>query len=343
VWGATDHKAGPSPLSGVSIHAPRVGGDFRADIVPYYRFWFQSTPPVWGATAFLLLLSAFDMGFNPRPPCGGRHADSSKRVAQAGVSIHAPRVGGDANNPKNCIRVWGFNPRPPCGGRLLLCKKGDVLFPFQSTPPVWGATFSHPNVLSMLIVSIHAPRVGGDPYDKDSADDKTVSIHAPRVGGDGVCYNTDTVKRGRFNPRPPCGGRRFTPLIWTVSGCFNPRPPCGGRHCGLLYGPGQSGFQSTPPVWGATFFLFLSFTGIKVSIHAPRVGGDELRRRNPTAFEVSIHAPRVGGDHWLLRGGQSHGKFQSTPPVWGATPRHDSRCQCSGFQSTPPVWGATMS
>ena len=34
-----------------------------------------------------------------------------------------------------------------------------------------------------------------------------------------------------------------------------------------------------------------------VSIHAPRVGGDILKRHHtPACLFVSIHAPRVGGD-----------------------------------------------
>ena len=34
----------------------------------------------------------------------------------------------------------------------------------------------------------------------------------------------------------------------------------------------------------------------KISIHAPREGGDMFLRRGPRYFKISIHAPREGGD-----------------------------------------------
>ena len=101
-----------------------------------------------------------------------------------------------------------------------------------------------------------------------------------------------------------------------------------------------------------------------ISIHAPRVGGDDLHPALLNSTEISIHAPRVGGDEYALQQYISSYEFQSTPPVWGATgckghiveddsisihaPRvggdHISRlgwAWSSSFQSTPPVWGAT--
>ncbi len=81
---------------------------------------------------------------------------------------------------------------------------------------------------------------------------------------------------------------------------------------------------------------------LKISIHAPRVGGDRGPRGrcsvvsnfNPrppcggrlqllalpeSEREISIHAPRVGGDFDGLTQTFQPSEFQSTPPVWGAT------------------------
>ena len=33
-----------------------------------------------------------------------------------------------------------------------------------------------------------------------------------------------------------------------------------------------------------------------ISIHAPRVGGDHIQKDEDEEFLISIHAPRVGGD-----------------------------------------------
>ena len=103
------------------------------------------------------------------------------------------------------------------------------LLPFQSTLPVWGATFAKLNAAPLNSISIHAPRVGSDPTSEGNA-------------------------RGfrHFNPRSPCGERhlhtkaahktdRFqsTLPVWGATMfCyakrlnltnFNPRSPCGER------------------------------------------------------------------------------------------------------------------
>ena len=103
----------------VSIHAPRVGCDITAGDVDSLSFLFQSTHPVWGATAVVFE----DLPF-------------------VGVSIHAPRVGCDGHSmlvliPNSLFQsthpVWGatpapgasgprlpcFNPRTPCGVRRI--------------------------------------------------------------------------------------------------------------------------------------------------------------------------------------------------------------------------------
>ena len=123
-----------------------------------------------------------------------------------------------------------------------------------------------------------------------------------------------------FNPRPPCGGRRANDLTCARHRAnFNPRPPCGGR----------------PP--GGRYTAHWS----PISIHAPRVGGDQSGSQNWRTPSISIHAPRVGGDLRVALMVWMGCRFQSTPPVWGATCRLMVGALISTFQSTPPVWGAT--
>ena len=59
-----------------------------------------------------------------------------------------------------------------------------------------------------------------------------------------------------------------------------------------------------------------------ISIHAPRVGGDREHPLGVPLPDISIHAPRVGGDQIYTGSGRGTEKFQSTPPVWGATSPH---------------------
>ena len=116
------------------------------------------------------------------------------------------------------------------------------------------------------------------------------------------------------------GRDRCRHRCWHRSRGFNPRAPCGARRFRSMFGRATS----------------------RVSIHAPRVGRDlpplHLQWHQ---FTVSIHAPRVGRDpiDWSATGG--YVGFQSTRPVWGATPSPASAASASEFQSTRPVWGAT--
>ena len=73
---------------------PPRGGRPRITSIGDYTFRFQSTPPARGATDLLL-----------------HHRDP------AGISIHAPREGGDDKIRKNFRTNIDFNPRPPRGGR----------------------------------------------------------------------------------------------------------------------------------------------------------------------------------------------------------------------------------
>ena len=257
---------------------------------------FQSTPPVWGATQ-----------------------EAVQARILYNISIHAPRVGGDSSASSTFSAIPHFNPRPPCGGRLICSRSWARRPSFQSTPPVWGATYGIPIGWEIGDISIHAPRVGGDPQQPTQPPHGDISIHAPRVGGD------------RLEAAP--------------------------LRAELI-------FQSTPPVWGATASMSARCAQMGISIHAPRVGGDTLYSRTRTRIEISIHAPRVGGDELNQKTQIFPLRFQSTPPVWGATaicdalsrvidisihaPRvggdadgTEAYADALVFQSTPPVWGAT--
>ena len=221
----------------------------------------------------------------------------------------------------NTLPAWRcFNPRPPRGGRR---------------PGLWSGCCLH-------LVSIHAPRAGGDAprhhtcttnplfqstppargaTEPDFRGDSNakVSIHAPRAGGDPGGQQV-----------PHCGS------------CFNPRPPRGGRRIVKAPPVFEFMFQSTPPARGATSAFRKSWSQVFVSIHAPRAGGDviKLNIRNdhvsfnprpprggrhgtfsvaPVGKLVSIHAPRAGGDKEPACLFNGFSVFQSTPPARGAT------------------------
>ena len=126
---------------------------------------FQSTLPVWGATAACTSSIMLVKDFNPRSLYGERLGCC---CAGGGggltISIHAPCMGSDADGLtvykrrsgfQSTLPVWGatcfclwcyrhwkrdFNPRSLYGERLDddALDAGTPLF--QSTLPVWGAT-----------------------------------------------------------------------------------------------------------------------------------------------------------------------------------------------------------
>ena len=75
-----------------------------------------------------------------------------------------PPARGATHKEKSLSRiVKNFNPRPPRGGRRVLTGVFALwLLRFQSTPPARGATTGKVLIFSEIVISIHAPREGGD-------------------------------------------------------------------------------------------------------------------------------------------------------------------------------------
>ena len=148
----------------ISIHALREEGDHR----PQRRLSGRRNISIHalreeGDFLFAPSLTAFS-DFYPRPPRGGRQADSQALIQLSVISIHALREEGDSTSIciKQCFR--NFYPRPPRGGRHrkqivqykdldisihALREEGDILkCPCKAVP--------------IVIISIHALREEGD-------------------------------------------------------------------------------------------------------------------------------------------------------------------------------------
>ena len=161
MWGAT--RCGTSPLreGGISIHAPRVGSDpITTPTVtvswnfnprspcgerpllgpaPWVDFPFQSTLPVWGATANPWGHSPDRGHFNPRSPCGERQHRSRQAVWRDVFQSTLP--------------VWGATRR----------RRGQASgHPISIHAPRVGSDAPVGRLLGRLLISIHAPRVGSD-------------------------------------------------------------------------------------------------------------------------------------------------------------------------------------
>ena len=214
--------------------------------------------------------------------------------------------------------VRDFNPRIPYGMRrsssLIITARREfqsthpvwdaTLLPvptvqeleFQSTHPVWDATgvggFEH----FIPAISIHASRMGCDMFVFYLGRTMRISIHASRMG----CDQDQGSARGRrfdFNPRIPYGMRRRRTWPECAFHDFNPRIPYGMRPETNKLTAQNLIFQSTHPVWDATF------------------QAQPLYADHP----ISIHASRMGCDLKMLTIVEPSPEFQSTHPVWDAT------------------------
>ena len=123
----------------ISIHAPREGGDGNT-----------------GKNAGKIQISIH------APREGGDSHTYSGQTRIANISIHAPREGGDRYRHQAAVLGGDFNPRPPRGGRPFGCCGNRCCCRFQSTPPARGATGQNDVVQHSGLISIHAPREGGD-------------------------------------------------------------------------------------------------------------------------------------------------------------------------------------
>ena len=156
----------------------------------------------------------------------------------------------------------------------MTCQIQDTRGVFQSTPPARGAT--------RILVFVRVV--------------KMISIHAPREGGDYTSLS-QFIKQADFNPRPPRGGRLGISKIWTNVWSFQSTPPARGatrteeRLKGYL-----AYFNPRPPRGGRHQASQPDKEYRNISIHAPREGGDKKAEKLRQKPKISIHAPREGGD-----------------------------------------------
>ena len=230
---------------------------------------------MWGATVRGAVHGKKSEHFNPRSPCGERRVEGTKYILNYLISIHAPRVGSDiidrdyqgnenisihaprvGSDVKERQEVDGaryFNPRSPCGERQQGGATNEGYKRFQSTLPVWGATFASRSICAQIMeFQSTLPVWGATSADLCERCVYGISIHAPRVGSD-MLTSLALTKLSSFQSTLPVWGatcgRRHTPAAPRY---FNPRSPCGERQDPEFYAVDDKQFQSTLPVWGAT-------------------------------------------------------------------------------------------
>ena len=151
--------------------------------------------------------------FQSTPPARGATLQVPSMRERFCISIHAPREGGDSGQERGAFFLPDFNPRPPRGGRPRKTWPFRWQDRFQSTPPARGATGLCDNMVLFGLISIHAPREGGDAIPADAGRWAEISIHAPREGGDFVLYRPTVAFRDISIHAPREGGDFHDDLI----------------------------------------------------------------------------------------------------------------------------------
>ena len=101
------------------------------------------------------------------------------------------------------------------------------------------------------MISIHAPREGGDKMQSGAAVQCAISIHAPREGGDEPVL-TGSASTGISIHAPREGGDCQDCHNKEQDPAFQSTPPVRGATMTIGLAPVTKKFQSTPPVRGAT-------------------------------------------------------------------------------------------
>ena len=213
--------------------------------------------------------------FNPRPPCGGRPVVPPPLDVLRDISIHAPRAGGDRKIIFQRARDTKFQSTPPVRGATSTLSASGLFLTFQSTPPVRGATISiiirtqssvfqsTPPVrgatlayflqYQIQIISIHAPRAGGDMQCGVDTWHNCGFQSTPPVRGATRKRHMRPPKRELFQSTPPVrGATQFQPFYYPPIYISIHAPRAGGDLLGWLAHIKTARFQSTPPVRGAT-------------------------------------------------------------------------------------------
>ena len=307
------------------------------------RSRFQSTRPMRGATEVAAASRVAPAYFNPRAPCGARQpvplgsrqvrslfqstrpmrgatSPALRRRPVSCISIHAPHAGRDRTWISQ-LSAWDyFNPRAPCGARRSWKPSATYLPNFNPRAPCGARPWRLDGRGGRVSISIHAPHAGRDciPIQRGGT---TLRFQSTRpMRGATMPWTVFSLWWMNFNPRAPCGARRWRRASEHIfSGYFNPRAPCGARPgamwrradngyfnprapCGARLVPGgycaeHQPFQSTRPMRGATR-LGLCVIG-KIFYFNPRAPCGARPFRGKTDKEV-----------W---------EFQSTRPMRGAT------------------------
>ena len=190
----------------ISTHAPLAGRDRQAARIPCQEA-ISTHAPLAGRdqkTAEDVLRPIY---FNPRAPCGARP-----------VCAHC------------CWRYVHFNPRAPCGARLRRSLMAGWCNDFNPRAPCGARPGSSGAGAASERISTHAPLAGRDglrPCEGGRGD----AVFQPTrpLRGATSDHRGEKLTDQDFNPRAPCGARRWCNGRMSLSESISTHAPLAGR------------------------------------------------------------------------------------------------------------------
>ena len=204
--GATRARAISCTTLRISIHAPHAGCDGLGwEVIRILKISIHA--PHAGCDKLCGIIGVIFLNFNPRTPCGVRHARGVPLRGFLQISIHAPHAGCDRRKSMNLNDILISIHAPHAGCDIMKTGLTSRTIEFQSTHPMRGATCGQ--------------------------------VYRPRG-------------EENFNPRTPCGVRRWVYQFRSNSLRFQSTHPMRGATCYANMRRNMGLFQSTHPMRGAT-------------------------------------------------------------------------------------------
>ena len=160
-----------------------------------------------------------------------------------------------------------------------------------------GATVLNKEIFAQGTISIHAPHAGRDRLRRLPLTHEILFQSTRPMRGATTAEHRPSTSQSYFNPRAPCGARRFRLANAIKHLLFqSTRPMRGATPMQQPMAQPVQQFQSTRPMRGATFAKSTSWPRFDISIHAPHAGRDYATLGVRRTAPISIHAPHAGRD-----------------------------------------------
>ena len=196
--------------------------------------------------------------FNPRSPCGERHAVASGGTVTSEFQPSLPLRGATSPDGAEVGRVLISTLAPLAGSDQGWISKEIMDEQFQPSLPLRGAT---------------RPREGGRV-------DGLISTLAPLAWSDGGDVRP-RLRHGISTLAPLAGSDFADNLTLTDNINFNPRSPCGERHHVEDNPTMRARFQPSLPLRGATMTASEARADFLISTLAPLAGSDRDAMKRP--------------------------------------------------------------